>query len=151
MQMTHGRLARLAERPDLLEKLRYLVSGGGTFVVEYGSFLAFSYGLQLNIYAALTLSFLLAVVVGFAVNHLWTFPRHDQAVSRRLSAYAALALVNLGFNYLAVPGLAQLGVPHAVGKILAQCCVVIWNYLILSRLIFRADPAASQQKVSPAE
>jgi putative flippase GtrA len=126
---------------DLRQKVRYLVSGGATFVVEYGSFIGFSYGLGLNIYLALTLSFLIALAMGFAINHLWTFQQHTAAVSRRFSAYTALALVNLGFNYVAVPGLGHFGVPHAIGKVLAQLCVVIWNYLIMSKVIFRVEPA----------
>lgn len=126
-------------RQDLRQKARYLVSGGGTFVVEYGSLVVLAYGLHLNIYLALTLSFLLALAVGFAINHLWTFARHDGELPRRLVAYTVLALLNLGFNLLAVPGLGHLGVPYAVGKILAQTCVVIWNYVIMSRIIFRAD------------
>src|SRR3954468_10611058 len=109
----------LAGRPGSAQKVRYLLSGGATFLVEYGSFLVFSYALRLNIYLALTLSFLLALAVGFAVNHLWTFESSNR-VRARLIAYTALALVNLGFNYLAVPGLAHLGVPHAVGKIVVQ-------------------------------
>lgn len=126
-------------RQDLRQKARYLVSGGATFVVEYGSLLLFSYGLSLNIYLALTLSFLLALAVGFAINHLWTFERHDADLSRRFLAYSVLALLNLGLNLVAVPGLRQLGVPYAIGKILAQTCVVIWNYVIMSRVIFRGD------------
>src|SRR4051794_6567383 len=97
--------ASLRDRPELAQQLRYLFSGGATFVVEYGSFLVFSYGLSWNVYLALTLSFLLALVMGFAINHLWTFERSDSQVQRRFWAYTVLALVNLGFNYVAVPGL----------------------------------------------
>jgi putative flippase GtrA len=144
-------LTRASMRPETAQKVRYLLSGGVTFTVEYGSFLVFSYGLNLNIYLALTLSFLLALAVGFAINHFWTFQRNDEAVSRRFWAYVALALLNLGFNYLAVPGLGHLGVPHAVGKILAQSCVVIWNYVLMSRLIFRPHPEAGERPLSRAE
>lgn len=126
-------------REDLVPKARYLLSGGATFLVEYVSLLAFSYGLHLDIHLALTLSFLLALVLGFLINHLWTFERHDADVSRRFVAYTVLALVNLGFNLQAVPWLGHLGVPYAVGKLAAQACVVVWNYVIMSRLIFRGE------------
>lgn len=133
----------MRDRQAFAQQLRYLSGGGATFIVEYGSFLLFSDEAHLELHLALTLSFLVALVVGFAINHWWTFERDASRTGARLGAYTALALLNLGFNLVAVPGLGHLGVPHSIGKILAQSCVVAWNYLIMSRLIFRTEVAGA--------
>lgn len=130
-------------RRDTAQLVRYLASGAATFGVEYGSFLVFVYACGLAVHLSLVLSFLLALATGFAFSHLWTFERDDAQVQRRFWAFAALALVNLCFNYFAVPGLHDLGIPYAVGKVMTQSCVVVWNYVLMSRIIFRSRPVTA--------
>lgn len=121
----------------------YLFVGGLAFVIEYVSFAAIIAILPIIVLAQST-SFGLGLVVSFLGNRYYTFKsgsgqgiyKHDakgQAVR-----YLALGLFNLVCtNVLIYWQVEVLLIDPLVAKIITMAMVVVWNFIIFSRLIFK--------------
>jgi putative flippase GtrA len=118
--------------------------GGLAFVGEYLSFLLIlSYASPENrLLVAQTLSFCMGLAISFSGNRLYTFKQHSapyhHAVHRQLFAYSMLALANLILSNIAIHLLTQkAGLNSAVAKIIVMLMVVLWNYVIFKKYIFK--------------
>lgn len=125
--------------------LIYGVVGVLAFAVEYASFLLLikvisgSYALS----AAQTLSFGLGLVVSFTGSRLFTFKSKGAAyahsVTKQIGSYAVLAITNLVITNIAIYSLVHylLFIPF-VAKLLVMCMVIVWNFLIFQKIIFKS-------------
>jgi len=122
----------------------YGVVGVLAFTVEYLSFI-----IVLNVtitsfslLIAQSVSFSLGLLVSFTGNRLFTFSNIDKTyahnVRRQIGLYMILAAVNLALSnaiiYVLVHGF--LVVP-LISKLIVMSMVVLWNYFIFSKLIFK--------------
>lgn len=123
----------LARRP-----VRYLVAGGLTALTEYLSFVLLTF-LDINIILANALSFILSLFVGFTLNKRWVFASVGD-YKKQVSGYITLAYINLGLSSLIIWALTSMVViDPLVAKIITMVLIACSNYLIFSRLIFKAS------------
>jgi hypothetical protein len=54
-----------------------------------------------------------------------------------LSGYTVLAVVNLGIGTALLVGLRELGIPPLAGKVLVMGATALWNFRLLTRVVFR--------------
>jgi hypothetical protein len=54
-----------------------------------------------------------------------------------LSGYTVLAVVNLGIGTALLVGLRELGIPPLAGKVLVMGAIALWNFRLLTRVVFR--------------
>lgn len=125
--------------------LIYVLVGALAFAIEYASFLLLirwisgSYALSV----AQTISFSLGLIVSFTGSRLFTFKGKDMtyahSVSRQLGSYILLAVINLAITNLVIYGLVHylLFIPF-IAKLLVMCMVVVWNFLIFQKIIFKS-------------
>lgn len=119
---------------------RYLVSGGTSFVVEYGSFLALYYIGHQSAVVSNTISFILSLVTSFTLNKYWVFKSEQQArqVSHQLVIYSIAATCNVIVTDLAIHWLVNVNVPAFIAKMTLIIAVACWNFLIFQKLIFKS-------------
>lgn len=123
----------------------YGLVGGLAFLVEYLSFI-----LLLNIapapytlMIAQSISFCLGLTVSFAGNRFFTFNDINQTyahnVQRQAGLYLTLAFANLVLSniiiYLLVHGFSVI---PSISKLVVMVMVVLWNYIIFNKLIFKS-------------
>jgi putative flippase GtrA len=123
-------------RSDILQFVRYLVSGGLSFAGEYATFLVSYYCLHLAVLTANSAGFVIGLALNFSLNYLWVFQNQSEAVVRPMGQYVLLALVNLGMTSLALTVLNDLGANLALGKLAIMVVVTGWNFLIYKLFIF---------------
>lgn len=108
--------------------IKFGIVGTSSAVVDLGilNLLVLVFGV--NVYAASTISFILAVTNGFIWNRLWTF----QSQGKRNVQYGMFMTVNLaglGLNLLIMYGLIHyLGLWYNYAKVIAILLVLFWNY-----------------------
>jgi putative flippase GtrA len=120
-------------------RVRYLIAGGSAAVVEYLLFVGFIYILAMSPGLAQGMCFLLGAIVSFLLQALWSFKRigRDRHNRRRqFIFYLTRALVNMAITSLIVGIVVPIGVPAWIAKIFMMGFVVVWNYIVLSRVIF---------------
>jgi putative flippase GtrA len=128
------RLARLLGD----KKVKYLLTGGGSFIFEYGSFLLLMWAFHMLVFANV-ISFIVGLLVSFYIQHAWTFKTDYKHTKRRqFASYLTLALINIVLTSQVVYALVTfIGMAPALAKIVSMALMVTWNFAILNRVIFR--------------
>ena len=123
----------------MLQFIRYLLTGAFCAGLEYLSFLALHSGLGWGLIWANTLAFSLGLIASFSINKFLVFTATQvQQTRTQFLAYCLLA----GLNYCISTGLLlllvqQLGMPAWLAKGLTMACVVIWNFVLYKKVIYR--------------
>lgn len=126
-------------------KIKYLLVGGSSVLLEYGVFVALIF-VSISAGWANAISFLIGFVYTFILHNTWSFAG-DHARSRyiKFTAYAVLAAVNTFItSALIVFQVEYLEVSPFIAKIICMALVVVWNYLILNTVIFRRKTENTQ-------
>lgn len=101
--------------------------------------------LEVNVYAAASISFLMAVVNSFILNRQWTFShvRYGKTVTLQFGQFLTTNTIGLGLNNAIVyiftrfSPLANAVLTYNVAKLVAIGCVVIWNYATSRFFVFK--------------
>ena len=119
--------------------LRYLAVGLACAGLEYGSFLGLHHALAWGLVAANTLAYALGLASSFLINKFWVFQGHQQHQTRyQFIAYCTLAFFNYSVGTGLLLYLAQnLNLSAWLAKILSMGAIVVWNFAIYKKLIYR--------------
>jgi putative flippase GtrA len=119
---------------------RYVTSGGGSFVVEYGSFIVFFYLVQLSPVVSNTISYILSLITSFLLNKYWVFRggQQQRRISHQLAIFGVMASWNLLFTDVAIHWLISRDVEAFVAKMILIVIVASWNFLLFQKLIFKS-------------
>lgn len=120
------------------KRIRYLMAGGGAFIIEYVIFVILM-ELTHALYLSNSISFGIGILAGFLLHKIWSFGgNHRLPVKHQAWIYVVISIVNLTFTNIVI-GVVTDGMQLSplVGKLAALVFIVTWNYLLFSHLIFR--------------
>lgn len=139
MELTKG----LLERNRSI--VRYLIAGGLTFGVDYGSLVACYYLFDLSLWLATSVGYIAGLCVSFSLNRRWVYgdKGRERKAGYQLVEYTILLVFNYFFTVFAVHILNTFNIPPSVSKICVTVLIVCWNYVIYSRVIFRTKGTTS--------
>lgn len=120
------------------KKVKYLLTGAGSFVFEYSSFILLMWAFHLLVFANVV-SFIVGLLVSFSIQHAWTFKTdYKHAKHHQFAGYMALALINIVLTSQVIYGLVNFfDIVPAIAKIVSMVLMVTWNFAILNKIIFR--------------
>ena len=125
------------------EPLLYLFFGGLTFFLSIGLYWLFAHPLGLAPLVANALSWVLCVAFAYVTNRTWVFKEkaHDsRGIVREAASFVAGRLATLGLEELILwLGISVLGISDIAVKVVAQVLVIVGNYIISKRFVFRKD------------
>lgn len=132
---------------DKLFSLRlphYAVAGVITLGVEYTTFLAAFYVLNLSGVQANSVSFVLSLSVNFLLNRYWVFSQGAAlgAWRKQTLLYLALAFSNFIITTIGLHFFIGLGLPAFAVKLCFVGMVSVWNFLLFKRFIFARSSQA---------
>lgn len=124
------------------EVLRFAVTGGVCFVIEFIALVLLRDGLQLDTLAATPLAFLLSVIINYLMCMAWVFPgtKDGGAVARAgflVTSLIGLALnevlmllfrVMLGEDTVLLTAFGFTVTMYMLNKAMATLLVMVWNY-----------------------
>lgn len=135
-------IARLKRIVTDKSVLKFLVVGVVSFAIDYGLLLILhdAFGVQLNV--ATTIAYLTGLVVNFTLNKVWTFsaPKGARQSAKQAFQYGVLVVFNLLATNVIVSAAAAGGVGPELSKPLATAAIMILNYVVYQRIIFRERP-----------
>jgi putative flippase GtrA len=116
---------------------RYLLVGGSSFLLEYGSFYILLELFNVNYLIANSIVYSTVSAINFALNRLWTF-RSTNSLSLQISLYLSLLMFNfIASNVMLYILTGQLLIPPLWSKICVMVMVVLWNFVIYKKVIYR--------------
>lgn len=128
---------KLFQNERLKEMLRFAVSGGAGFVVDYGIMVALKELLGVNYLWASGISFTVSVVVNYLICVFWVFKGAKNTGGRATFSFIASSVVGLGLNQLIMWVMVDiLQVYYMLAKIVATGLVMVWNYIMKRRALY---------------
>lgn len=118
-------------------RARYLVSGGSSFILEYGIFTILTH-MSIGLIISNSLSFMVGLAVSFLLHKAWSFAG-DQYMdnSKQFASYVVLAIINLVLTNIIIKVLVVSDLDSYIAKIICMVLIVGWNYVLLNKIIFK--------------
>ncbi len=127
---------------DARRPWRYLLAGGFTTVVSYGSY-ALGTALGLNLPLASAIGLLMGIAVGFVLQGRFTFRyRGSGALPRYLLTWAAMYGLHLGI----VSALRHQDIDPYTAGLAALAVITVISYFVQRDLVFRATAAQTKSR-----
>jgi len=127
-------LSTLLKRPFV----RYLIVGGGVYMLELGVILIAQAGGASPV-SAVAISFWSGIVISFLLQKFVTFQdkrMHHKIFLRQVLSVGLLVGWNFFFT-IAVTWLLQARLPPTVTRTIALCITTLWNFYLYRTSIFR--------------
>lgn len=120
----------------LTQGFRYIAVGAASALVELAIFSSLYYIAYIPAVWASPLSLLCSTILNFALSKNWSF-KGGSSVPRSLLLYILLLCFNSVFTSIATQCLIDNEVPALFAKLLTMCCVVVWNFFLYRKVVFR--------------
>ena len=126
----------------LNEVIKFVLTGGVCFLIEYTALIALKEWLHLPIVAATPIAFLISVVFNYLLCVRWVFDGAKDGSKKAQIGFAATSVMGLFLNWLIMWALTALLGEDAVlltifgfsvkvymlNKVIATGLVMVWNY-----------------------
>lgn len=122
-----------------VEVVRYIAVGSAAFVIEYLVFIWILAVQHQWLVAAQVISYSCGLIVSFLGSRYFTFKKADyhHSIRRQFLSYTVLAAVNALTTSLVIEQLVNtFHWPVYIAKIGVMGMVIIWNYLLMKKVIF---------------
>jgi putative flippase GtrA len=115
---------------------RYLLVGGASALIELALFNGIYYLLGHNAPLSNIIAVVIATCFNFLMNRTFSF-KATTGFARSVVLYVSLFCFNLLFTTLATTALIAHGLLPLLAKLLTMGCVVLWNFVLYNKVIFR--------------
>jgi putative flippase GtrA len=135
--LTSKRRSKLTVNKNWSQFCRYLSVGGSSFLLEYGSFYILLDLYDVNYLIANSIVYSTVSAINFALNRLWTF-RSTNNLRLQITLYLSLLMFNfIASNVMLYILTGLLHIPPLLSKIGVMVMVVLWNFVIYKKVIYR--------------
>lgn len=124
-------------RPDA-SVLRFLLVGVTVTALDFAVLTLLHGVLQWDVVLSAVIAFLAAFVVNFTLNRRWTFDATDGVGSRQLLRFTILVAANTVVTAVGIGVLTRTGLHYLVAKVFLTGVIVVANYVIMRRWVFRS-------------
>jgi putative flippase GtrA len=130
-----GRLTQAMNSVWSSSAVRYLVVGGGAFLIDVGLLAGLHDLLSVPLVVATPAAFLMSFAITYVLQRTFTFGS-TAGVASSAAKYTALVMFNTFATTGIVSAAASLGLPWIVGKVVAVGSTTVWNYFLYRHWIF---------------
>ncbi len=141
-----------APRKRFGEVLRFAVTGGVCFLIEFAALVLLREKLGLDTLIAAPIAFLISVAVNYLICVVWVFPGARDGGAAARAGFLITSVIGLGLNevlmllFRVLFGEERIVLTlfgftvtmYMVNKVLATLLVMVWNYFT-KRAVLRSD------------
>lgn len=130
--------------------VRYLVVGFSSFFLEFTIFYGLLSWVGLGEIAANSIAITIVFWFNFLLNRFWSF-KSNGAILRQVIQYGFLFAFNIMFSngFIYVVSIV-LGLSPLIAKVLSMGFIVMWNFVIYKKIIYRESGAVILEAASDA-
>lgn len=121
---------------DIKRVAKYLFVGGSSALLELFLFQALYALLGWQIALANVFAVVIATTYNFLLNRSWAFEQKSNSL-RSVVLYLLLFFLNTTFSTAVITFLVSAGVISMLAKLFTQACIVLWNYVLYRKVIFK--------------
>ena len=120
-----------------IQFIRYFAVAAIGLVFDFGGLILLTESLHVFYLVSATISFMVALVVNYALSTLWVFPASKYGRWREFLFFGLIGLVGLAINDILLWGFSSgLGVNYIVSKVIATSVVFSWNFFARKFLLY---------------
>ena len=122
----------------LSQFLRYVMSGGFAFVVDFATLYALTEFAGLHYLLSATIGFLAGLVVNYLLCIWWIFEHRSQSDQRKeFTVFALIGVAGLALNNGLLFALTDLaGINYLLSKVAAAAFILFFNFLLRRHILF---------------
>ena len=110
------------------EVFRFLLVGGGCFLLEYGLLFALTEYGGLNPLVSAPIAFTVSLVVNYILCVYVVFHAEQQS-KKQMALFALTSIIGLGINQVVMWFFIDIiGIWYKFAKVVASAVVMVWNY-----------------------
>lgn len=110
------------------EVFRFLLVGGGCFLLEYGLLFALTEYGGLNPLVSTPIAFTVSLVVNYILCVYVVFHAEQQS-KKQMALFALTSIIGLGINQVVMWFFIDIiGIWYMFAKVVASAVVMVWNY-----------------------
>lgn len=115
----------------LRQIIRFAVTGGSAFVIDYGLMLFLTEKMKMAYMLSNIFSFSISVIYNYVLSTKWVFDvKNQRSSAMEFSVFLFLSIIGLGINeIILITAVEILGMHYTVGKIVAAGIVMIYNFV----------------------
>ncbi|HUC89537.1 MAG TPA: GtrA family protein [Patescibacteria group bacterium] len=117
--------------------VRYVITGGTTFAIDFLVLVLLHGALKVNVLIAASISYWVSIAFNFSINRIWTFEATETRLIKHVAPYLVLLCFNYGFTIAFIGVTTHLGMLYTVSKVLAVAIQTFWTYFAYKKIIFR--------------
>ena len=129
-------MKKSSSKDQILQGMKYLFVGGSSAFIELCVFQLLYAWVNVGVVASNISAVIIATLYNFTLNRGFAF-KSSSSILRSSLLYCALFLINSAFSTLVTYMFQEASLPPIIGKILAMCCTVTWNYFLYRNVIFK--------------
>ena len=119
----------------LREMFRFVVTGGFSFLVDFGLMVFLVEIFHMNELFAAGISFTVSVIVNYLMCVFWVFDATQKNNVLTIIIFIVSSIIGLGLNELFMWILLEIYINYMVAKIISTILVMIWNYIAKRKAI----------------
>ena len=125
-------IKKIKENKRFKEIFRFGITGGISFVVDYGILLLLTSMVGINYLISSAISFTVSVIVNYYLCKLWAFEEARENTSKKvIIAFVGSSVIGLGFNQIFMwLFVSVIEIDYRIAKIITTMLVMIWNYIM---------------------
>lgn len=114
------------------EILRFGITGGISFIVDYGILLILTSYFGVNYLISSAISFTMSVIVNYYLCKLWAFEGASHNNDKKVViVFLGSSVIGLGFNQVFMwLFVSIISIDYRVAKVITTILVMIWNYIM---------------------
>lgn len=120
----------------LTQGKRYIAVGLASALLELVIFLLLYQFAHITATWASPISLLCSTALNFTLSKNWSF-KGGSSMMRSFGLYIILLCANSIFTSIATQFLVECGLPALFAKLLTMGCVVVWNFFLYRKVVFR--------------
>ena len=127
---------KVTENQRLMEIIRFVFTGGVSFLVEYGILYGLTEFVHLHYQISSAIGFTVSVIVNYLLCVVWVFQGARHQTRKAQILFLLSSLVGLGLNQLLMWLFVDVALIHyMIAKILATLIVMVWNYIAKKKVL----------------
>lgn len=123
-------------KEDVVRIAKYLFVGGSSALLELILFQVLYAVCGWQIAVSNVCAVVVATAYNFLLNRSWAFEQSGNP-TRSVILYLLLFAFNTTFSTTAISVLVAHGAPSVAAKLFTQVCIVLWNYVLYRKVIFK--------------
>ena len=124
---------------QLLQLIRYLVSGGCSFCIDFGTLFILTEFVGIHYLISSILAFILAMTTNYLISILWVFnKRKMDNTLHEFGIFMSISVTGLALNTAFMWTFTEyINLHYLISKIVATALVFFWNFTAKRNILFK--------------